>query len=217
MPVTWNWSCRNCACRLPGQLYCSCGTTATVSYSTGTTTQWIPLTYSTAGANVTLNLASPWTITVTSGSGYDYGSWANPQPTAEQLAEARARRAAEERAYEERCRARARVNERAEALLLSLLSDAQGRSYLELGWFEVRGSAGGLFRVSRRGQAGNVDELPPDGGDRIASYCIHPSGRFPDADAHAAQYLALVTNEPGFRAIANRTPHGPRLPVRIAA
>jgi hypothetical protein len=110
---------------------------------------------------------------------------------------------------------RIRVNERAEALLLSLLGPDQARSYTEAGWFEVRGSAGGRFRIRRHGQAGNVDELPAAGGDRIASYCIHPSGGFPDADAHVAQFLALVTDEEGFRRTANRTPR--QLPARIAA
>jgi hypothetical protein len=70
----------------------------------------------------------------------------------------------------------------------------------------VRGSAGGRYRIRRHGQAGNVDEMPPEGGHRTASFCIHPYGNFPDADAHVAQYLALVTDEPGFRATANRTP-----------
>jgi hypothetical protein len=115
-----------------------------------------------------------------------------------------------------RRQALARVTGRAETLLLSLLDDDQARSYTRDGWFEVRGSAGGLFRISRRGQAGNIDELPPAGGDRIASYCIHPSGRYPDADAHIAQYLRLVTDEEGFRQVANRTLHR-RLAAGMAA
>jgi hypothetical protein len=139
-----------------------------------------------------------------------------PAPSPEQVAAQQRRDAEWARRHAEQAKRRLRVTERAEALLLSLLDGAQARSYLEDGWFEVRGSAGGRFRINRRGQAGNVDELPAEGGHRIASYCIHPSGGFPDADAHAAQYLALVTDEPGFRAVANRTPRH-RLPAGMAA
>lgn len=42
------------------------------------------------------------------------------------------------------------------------------------------------------------------GGEVIASYYAHPDG-LPDAAATLAQLLALTTDEPGFRAIANRT------------
>jgi hypothetical protein len=145
-----------------------------------------------------VQVTSPW------GFSYDYSGWSRPAP--EQVAARAAERVAEAQAYEERMRRRARVNDRAEELLLSLLSDDQCFSYTQNGWFEVRGSAGGLYRINRRGQAGNVDELPAPGAPRIASYCIHPAGNFPDADAHAAQYLALVTDEDEFRRVANRTP-----------
>jgi hypothetical protein len=107
---------------------------------------------------------------------------------------------------QQRQAARARVAGRAEALLASLLDEDQFRSYLQAGWFEVTGSAGGRYRIRRDGQAGNIDELPAQGDQRVASLCIHPYGGFHDADAHAAQYLALVTDEPGFRRTANRTP-----------
>jgi hypothetical protein len=145
---------------------------------------------------------------------YNFSAW--NQPTAEQLEARRRREDARRREAGERMRRRAQVTARAEALLLSLLDEAQARAYTELGWFEVRGSAGGRFRIRRHGQAGNVDELEPASDKRIASYCIHPSGAFPDADAHVAQYLALVTDERRFREIANRTPRY-RLPVNMAA
>ena len=106
----------------------------------------------------------------------------------------------------ERQAARARVSGRAEALLRGLLDDDQIASYFSQGWFEVIGSAGGRYRINRNGQAGNVDEMPAQGDHRTASLCIHPYGGFHDADAHAAQYLALVTDEAAFRRTANRTP-----------
>jgi hypothetical protein len=86
---------------------------------------------------------------------------------------------------------------------MSLLSDEQAVSYRENGWFEVRGSRGGRWRIRNRGQAGNVDLMPEIGEVREASYCCHPPGGLPDADAHAAQMLHLVTDEDGFRRTAN--------------
>lgn len=222
MPVSiigWG-NCMNCSDRQTGQLFCSCHT-ATTSASTLTITQtynWTPIIYGTTGNYATSGSTFPrsqiW-ITVTTGGSYDYRSW-NNQPTAEQLAEQRRRRAAEAAEYEQRMARRMRAIARAEELLLSLLTEQQGRSYRELGWFELVGSAGGIFRINRRGQAGNVDELPAPGEDRIASWCCHPPGGFPDADAHIGQYLQLVTDEPEFRRIGNMTPRR-RLPVRIAA
>lgn len=139
-------------------------------------------------------------------------SWPQYQETASQRADRERRRDEAIRESQRRRAAMARVTERAETLLLGLLDPVQAASYAERGWFEVTGSAGGRFRINRRGQAGNIDELPADGDYRIASYCIHPSGGFPDADAHVAQFLRLVTDEPGFRRVANRTPRR-RLPV----
>ena len=95
---------------------------------------------------------------------------------------------------------------RASQLLLSVLSPAEAESYTRLGWFEVRGSGGGWWRIRRDGQAGNIEELERPGGPRIASWCCHPPGGLPDADAHLAQLLHLVTDEDGFRATGNRTP-----------
>jgi hypothetical protein len=118
---------------------------------------------------------------------------------------------AEYRQEDERARQqRIRVTARARELLFSLLTDEQVRTYRELGWFELRGSAGGWWRIRRDGQVGNVDELPGPGAPRVASWCCHPPGGLPDADAHAAQYLTLVTDEPGFRATGNRAPRNTR-------
>jgi len=98
---------------------------------------------------------------------------------------------------------RQRAAARAQELLLSLLTEAQAADYLDRGWFEVRGSAGGRYRIRRRGQAGNVDRMPDTGEEREASLCAHPPGHLPDADAHLAQMMALVTDEPGFLRTAN--------------
>jgi hypothetical protein len=188
-----------------------------------------PLTYIVNPSWTTFGTAAsvnwyPCTVTSTSASwyappaGWQWG-W-NQLPQAAHQPPSRAeldRMLAGERQRETvRRQVMARVTKRAETLLLSLLDDDQARSYTQDGWFEVRGSAGGRYRISRRGQAGNIAELPPAGGEEIASYCIHPSGRFPDADAHIAQYLRLVTDEEGFRQVANRTPRR-RLAAGMAA
>jgi hypothetical protein len=147
--------------------------------------------------------------------GWQWG-WQQPQyqpPSQEELDQMAA---GERQRTEERRASRARIAARAESLLASLLDEDQLRSYLRHGWFDVTGSAGGRYRIRRNGQAGNVDEMPPRGDERTASLCIHPYGGFHDADAHAAQYLALVTDELGFRRTANRTPHH-RRPAGMAA
>jgi hypothetical protein len=93
--------------------------------------------------------------------------------------------------------------DRATALLLELLTPEQARSYSHEGYFEVRGSAGGRWRINSSGQAGNVDLVHEADGRRLASFCCHPPGRLPAADAHLAQMLHLVTDEEGFRRTAN--------------
>jgi hypothetical protein len=106
-------------------------------------------------------------------------------------------------AYRRRQAVRVAAASRAEELLLSLLSEQQARTYLEHGWFEVRGSRGGRWRIRNQGQAGNVDLMPEIGNEREATFCCHPPGNLPAADAHLAQMLHLVTDEDGFRRIAN--------------
>jgi hypothetical protein len=108
-----------------------------------------------------------------------------------------------EAAYQRRQAVRAAASSRAAELLLSLLSEQQARSYTEHGWFEVRGSKGGRWRIRNQGQAGNVDLMPEIGNERDATFCCHPPGNLPAADAHLAQMLHLVTDEDGFRRIAN--------------
>lgn len=99
--------------------------------------------------------------------------------------------------------ARLRASDRAAELLASLLTDEQMASYRDKGWFEVRGSRGGRWRIRNRGQSGNVDLMPEIGDERLATYCAHPPEGLPAGDAHLAQMLALVTDEDAFRRVAN--------------
>lgn len=155
-------------------------------------------TYATGG---TIGYSIPWETWNTQ---HEY--------TAEQLAAQAERRRQNEvqqeqwRQDRERLNARqAVVNSRAEQLLMSLLSDEQRRTRREHGWFEVRGSLGGRWRIRNRGQSGNVDLMPQTGNERLMSFCIHPPDRLPDADAHVAQMLGIVTDELAFRRTGNVT------------
>lgn len=118
-------------------------------------------------------------------------------------AEQARRIAAQQAEREEYNRARLLANDRAEELLLSMLTEEQAASYKVRGWFEVRGSRGGRWRIRNVGQAGNVDLMPEIGDEAEMSFCCHPPDHLPVADAHLAQMLHLVTDEDGFRATAN--------------
>lgn len=180
----------------------SCTTTGTTAYvSQGTWGSW-NTTYMTTGNTVAVG-GVPWV------------SWnATAEETEEQRAE-RERRDEEIRAqWEERRVVQARdaaalhlaqeaAGARAVELLLSLLSEEQAATYREHGWFEVRGSSGRRWRIRNRGQSGNVDLMPEIGEEREMSFCAHPAERLPDADAHVAQMLALVTDDEAFERTAN--------------
>lgn len=182
---------------------------ATPAMSTTTWSAWNQGT----GAATLLIQDSTWAswsnlVSTTTSATISWNAWNTAyEETREQQRERQARereQAAARTAYQaERAVARAR----AEELLLSLLTDEQAASYTEHGWFEVRGSRGGRWRIRKRGQAGNVDLMPEIGEIRQASFCCHPPGGLPDADAHVAQMLHLVTDEDGFRETANVT-HG---------
>jgi hypothetical protein len=123
-------------------------------------------------------------------------------PQQQAAREERARQYAEDLAGRQRTRARAAS--RALALLMSFLDDEQQRSYRDDGWFDITGSRGRRWRIEACGQAGNVLLLPaaPDAAEADA-FCCHPPGGLPDADAHLAQMLHLVTDEEGFMRTAN--------------
>lgn len=197
------------------------------NYTTSSSTTWTICPSITSGTITAANITSGtiiqpmWNITAVTDAwgnayltpGWQWGWQETPYQQARQQAyqplsrEELSRIADGERQRADERRARlSRVAERAESLLFGLLDEEQARSYLRHGWFEVTGSSGGRYRINRNGQAGNIDELPARGDQRVASLCIHPYGGFHDADAHAAQYLALVTDEESFRRTANRTP-----------
>lgn len=158
------------------------------------------------------------------GGGGNGASGNTVTPTAEQIAEVRARQAADAREWQERQRvtaaARATARERAEALLLDWLTPQQSCDYHNHKYFDLVAASGRRWRVNcGGGQAGNI-HLIDEAGQWVATYCAHPPGGLPDPDAWLAQRLQLLTDEPGFLAVANchdfdrarYTRRGPRQP-----
>jgi len=160
-----------------------------------------------ASWNTTYSTTSSWgsNSLYTLSAGYTTSStiWTGWNTAWRESAEQRARREQHQAQAASRHQARAVASARAEELLLALLTEEQAATYQEHGWFEVRGSRGGRWRIRNRGQSGNVDLMPEIGEERQATYCAHPPDHLPDADAWIAQMLHLVTDEEGFRKVAN--------------
>ena len=179
----------------PGQLYIGNAYVGSTTSSTATWLEW-NTTYATGGPVCATSTWAEWNATYT----VTYA-----QETARQLTEETAEQRAErERIAAEWQAARVAARERAEQLLRSLLTPEQVRSYEMRRFFEVTGSAGGRWRIRRGSQAGNVDLLGADGAVE-ATLCCHPPDGLPEADAHLAQMLQLVTDEEGFRRTGNWT------------
>ncbi len=94
------------------------------------------------------------------------------------------------------------AQERAEELLIEMLSDEQRRTREVHGFFEVVGSESGRTYRIRHGIVNNVDRLTEDRRHRDRIMCAHPP-EIPDADCHLAQMLLLVTDENAFWDVAN--------------
>ena len=108
------------------------------------------------------------------------------------------------------------ATDRAEELLLSLLTDEQAESYRSDGSFIVIGSHGGRYRITR-GVSGNILWVP-EGNDMAARLCAHPTmaeSWLPTPDVQVAQLLALITDERDFVNRANI--HSGRYPTHLAA
>jgi hypothetical protein len=154
------------------------------------------------------------TATAYISNGATWVSWNTPvQETEDQQREREERQRAEAERFAredaERRAVREAANARALELLRSMVSEQQWADYQAKGWFEVRGSRGRRWRIRKSGQSGNVDLMPEAGDVREASFCAHPGDWLPNADAHLAQMLALVTDEEEFVRVAN-VHHGRR-------
>ncbi len=139
------------------------------------------------GANVTI---TPLTYTVSD-------QQALPPPTPEQLEADRLARAErrERRAQEEVQREAAKV--KAEALLVSCLTQEQQAELVSDNRFHVTTTSGRRYCINR-GRAGNVTR-PVD----RRRFCIHDYADLPEADTMLAQKLLLEADEEAFLSIAN--------------
>jgi hypothetical protein len=122
-----------------------------ISSTTGTIYNW-PVNTSTG------NYPYAWTplITYTYTYGNNITTYANNDDGGEQWRD-------RERQSQQRATARVEAMSRAEKLLLEMLSQSQRERYRLVGEFEVMGSAGNLYRI-KRGVAGNIEWIKPDGG-----------------------------------------------------
>lgn len=124
-------------------------------------------------------------------------------PETDELRAAREERERAETAHWERRRQeQEEVKQRAEELLLALLSDEQAETWREHKWFEVRGSCSGRRYRIRHGITHNVNLMAGSGDDVEVNYCAHPPG-VPAEDVCLAQMLLLATNEDEFLRVAN--------------
>lgn len=104
----------------------------------------------------------------------------------------------------ERAAAMAQVQEirdRAEALLLDLLSDEQAESWRLDDSFIVHGSRTGRRYRIHRGDVNNVRQLAEEGETDLI-LCAHPPD-VPVEDTNLAQMLLIATDEDRFLAVAN--------------
>jgi len=204
VPVTWYPYPDTSGAGGPWYLSTAGNSTITLP-SSATTVSYDPVIWSTTAGTTAADQLTPWVVTTT---------YEPREPTGEERAvRAEARRVAR-RAEEERRQARATVNDRAAALLLSVLDEVQAAQYRADQTFEVIGSHGGLYRI-RPGTMANVDALDPVTREFIGRLCAHPrewdgNGRLPDPDLALGQLLDLTTDEPGFCRTANV--HGGRRP-----
>jgi hypothetical protein len=91
---------------------------------------------------------------------------------------------------------------RGEQLLREWLSPEQRAQYERDKCFEVLGSSGGSYRITER-DTFNVEQLDREG-RCIALLCFVPEGGLVKGDIMLAQKVALETNEPAARKVANR-------------
>lgn len=131
-----------------------------------------------------------------------------PAETPQEWAAREARREQFQREQRERMAAQAKQRdeaaERARALLVGVLSEAQRQMFEAHRWIVVKGRSGRLYRV-RRGSVGNVDVLD-NTGNVLHRLCAHPHIWTPDEDVMLAQLLHLQHDDDAFCRVANLHP-----------
>lgn len=118
-----------------------------------------------------------------------------------------AHEAERKRKYEAMRVAKALAEKKAEILLRQMLTPEQKEDLTQKGCFYLHVGEK-KFRIDR-GHAGNV-KLVDERNEVVESYCIHPEGGIPDADAMLAQKLLLETDLETFERVANITARSAR-------
>lgn len=96
------------------------------------------------------------------------------------------------------------INDRAEALLLSLMNEQQRKDWIGSGHFFLH-VGDRKYRI-RRGSHGNVD-LVDEKNKVLENFCCLPSKDVPEADCVAGQLLSLRFDEEAFIKTANANKH----------
>lgn len=107
--------------------------------------------------------------------------------------------------HAEEKRLREIAEDKAEHLLMSVLTPEQRDEYHRLQSFRVHTPSGNIYRV-KRGRMGNLKriELDSEGREKVVeTLCVHPRINVPNQDTMIAQKLMLETNEDELRALAN--------------
>lgn len=179
-----------------------CYTSGTGNALTNTTWgNWI-VTATNSASTITNTIWTDWASNASAATGIFIVSGNNtPEPSAEQRA-VWARQQEENRVRAEAAnKLRIESEAKAEALLLSALSQRQREEYRREQAFMVFANSGIRYRI-RKGRVANVDVLHPDG-NTSHRLCAHPHD-VPDCDTMLAQKLMLECCEDEFLRIANR-------------
>jgi len=104
---------------------------------------------------------------------------------------------------------------KADALLASVLNDAQKAQLKQKDWFLVRSQSGKLYRIRNCRQI-NVDLIDERTGRVKDTYCAHPTLNVPNGDTLTGQKLMLQFDEKAFLKIAiKHRPNNTPVPLEL--
>lgn len=109
--------------------------------------------------------------------------------------------------YQIRYGPRRRAQRKARQLFQSWLTPAQREEYRRRGEVRIVGSAGGHYRIHPN--AGRAERIERHGKNwyAVSDFCYHDQDcELPNADLALVHFLMLLTDEPGFLAVANEHP-----------
>jgi hypothetical protein len=185
--------------------------TVSTTDATATTVPWITWNqnYGTTITATTTNAWANWNNGLTIQTiPAPLNAYNPPQETAQARTQREAVERARQEAYQRQCAAdrakRTAADERAEALLHSVLSEEQVHMLTREGRFLVETKGGRVYEI-KRGYQHNVFLLGRDRKTRVQELCGHvrKGSAMPVADHMVAQYLYLLQHEDEFRKVCN--------------